>query len=327
MIFGHKKNLKIISEIIKENKLPHALLFSGPDCIGKRKIAIEIAKYLQGEHKKESFFEFSQKDCNCDICREIENGNFSDLIEIQDEEEQISIKEIRKIKEKNSYSSVYPFKIFILNNIEKLSSSASGALLKTLEEPSKNTIFFLLTQNSSLVLKTILSRVTIFKFSLLSKNEIGEFLKEIQKTLGIRIDRDEEQKIIDLSLGRPGKAKEMLLDKKRILYYNSILDYIEKLPSLSIFKRMELAKRVEEGGLIFDFLIFLTFWFEDILLSKIGLDKFNFNFKKNSIIKNAEIFSEEKIKEIIKNIQKIQYYINFSNTSKLLALENLFLEI
>lgn len=322
MIFGHERNLKTISKMISEGNIPHVFLFSGPNEIGKRKIAFEISKYLEGEHK-EDFFDFSQKECNCEICNSIENESFPEIKEIYPENGQISIKQIRKIKEDNSFSSFFPFKIFILNNIEKLSLSASGALLKTLEEPRGNTIFFLLTSNYRLVLETILSRSSIFHFFPLSKKEIENFLEKIFPE-----KREKKEIIIDFSLGRPGRAKKMVIDKKIILYYLSILEKVEKLRDLSVFEKMVLSQKiVENENLLEDFLMFTEIWFRDLFLAKIGFQNFYFNFKKEKILQNASALSKNKIKSDIQKTQQTKYCINFSNASKILALENLLLEI
>ncbi|MDD5551706.1 MAG: hypothetical protein PHI88_00895 [Candidatus Pacebacteria bacterium] len=323
MIFGHQKNLKILSRLISNNRLPHAVLFAGPNKIGKRKVAIEISKYLEGNHK-ENFFEFSQKDCNCNICQLIENNALSEITEIGNSEGQISIKEIRSIKEKLSLSSIYPYKIVIINNIEKLSPGASGALLKVLEEPKGNTIFFLLTSMPGIVLKTILSRVSIFKFSLLKRNEIRDFLENLN-TGNIK---GQEEKILDLSLGRPGTLKEMVIDKKKISYYISLLETIENLPKLSIFNKFILAEKIEkENSAADDFLFLMKFWFRDLLILKENYQSIYFNFKKEKIKNDSEKFSKDEIKNFLGEIQKTQKYFMFSNTSKLLALENLFLSI
>lgn len=323
MIFGHQKNLKIFSRLILNNRLPHAVLFAGPNKIGKRKVAIKISKYLEGDHK-ENFFEFSQKDCNCNICQLIKNNTLSEITEIENSEGQISIKDIRNIKEKLSLSSIYPYKIVIINNIEKLSPSASGALLKVLEEPKGNTIFFLLTSMPGIVLKTILSRVSVFKFSLLKRNEIRDFLKNLS-TGNVK---DQEEKILDLSLGRPGVLKEMIIDKKKISYYISLLETIENLPKLSIFNKFILAEKIEkENSTADDFLFLMKFWFRDLLILKENYQGISFNFKKEKIKNNSEDFSKDKLEKLLGEIQKTQKYFIFSNTSKLLALENLFLSI
>lgn len=322
MIFGHQKNLKILSTLISENSFPHAVLFAGPQKIGKRKIAIEITKYLQKEHK-ENFFEFSKKNCECQICKLIENGNFADLVEINETEGQIPIQKIREIREKLSLTSIYPFKIVILNNVEKLSPEAAGALLKTLEEPKGDTIFFLLTSMPNLLPKTILSRITLFKFSLLPKDEIKKFLVYV----GTKPLPSQEEKIIDLSLGKPGLAQELLIDKKKLIYYDSLLEKIESFYKTTVFDKIQLSEIIEKRGETEDFISLAEFWFRDLLLTKSGLKNISFGYKKNIIENITKSLSMEKIEESLKEISTTKRYLFFSNVSRILAFENLLLSI
>jgi DNA polymerase-3 subunit delta' len=323
MIFGHKKNIKVISRIISENRLAHGILFTGPDGVGKRTVALEIAKYLQGQHN-ESFLEFSKKKCTCGICKLIDENNFPGIIEVEEAEKQLSIKKIREIKETLSMSWNYPYKIVILNKIERMTHEAAGALLKILEEPIGNTIFFLLTPMPALVLKTIQSRVCSFKFSLLSKEDINLFL-EAEKT-GINIS--EKQKIIDLSVGRPGIAKNIAVDKKLFSYYDSYVSMIGKIIESSDLYRLNLAEKIEkESNATNDFLFFAECWFRDAFLLKENYSEIVFKYTAKEI-KNASMsLSLDKIKQILKEIQKTRKYLTFSNTSRLLALENLLLTI
>ncbi len=320
MIFGHQKKLRIFSQYLEEKKFPHAVLFFGPQGVGKRKIAIEIAKYLEGDHQ-ESFFDFSQKECSCQICNSIERGKFPDILEINKQQGQIPIQKIREIRKRLSLSSPYPFKIIIINQAHALSKEASGALLKTLEEPRGNTIFFLLTSMADLLPDTILSRVQIFKFSLLSKEEIRDFLRKLSPF------SFPDEKIVDLSLGRPGLAKQMLLDKSKILYYNSLLEKIRNIRNLSIFARLQMAEEINRNNQTEDFLSLSYFWFRDLLLDKNRVFPLSFSFEKEKIQKESENFSEEKLKKIIKEIQKTRIYLLSSNVNQLLALENLLLKI
>jgi DNA polymerase-3 subunit delta' len=322
MIFGHQKNLKLFSKFLEEKRFPHAVLFTGPNKIGKRKVAIEITKYLEGKHN-EDFFSFSQRNCNCQICQLIENKNFPDLIEIKSGDGQISIQEIREIRKNLSMAPLYSFKIVVLNNVEKLSQEATGALLKILEEPRGNTIFFLLTSLPSILPKTILSRITIFKFNLLSKEEIKKYLD----SLNIKIPFQNKDKIIDLSLGRSEIAKEISIDGKKLLYYNSLLENIESSYKLSIFERFKLSETIEKTAKTEDFLFLADFWFRDLLLAKNKIESFSFDFKKREIKEIANKFTKEGLKEVLRELSKIKKYIFFSNVSRLLALENLLIKI
>ncbi len=322
MIFGHTKNLQLISKIIEKKKIPHAILFSGPNNIGKREISLTIIKYLSSNHD-EDFFSFSQKNCNCKTCNLINTGNFPDLIELENSNGQISITQIRDARSKLLVAPNYSFNFVIINNAENLSQEAAGALLKILEEPRKSTIFFLLTSFPNTLPKTILSRVSTFKFNPLSKNEIKNFLEKLDN----QIDAKNKGKIIDFSLGRPGIAKKLSIDKKKLLYYNSLLEEIEKLYKLSIFEKIKLCETIEKTGKIEDFLFLIDFWFKDLLFAKKNIENISFSFKKDEIWQASKFFSSEKLEEILKSIFKIKKYIFFSNVSRLLALENLLLEI
>ena len=79
MIFGHKKNILFLSQKIKEGNLAHSYFFEGISQIGKKKVAIELAKYLEGDHNL-SFFDFTQKqECLCKICNQIDKSIFPDV--------------------------------------------------------------------------------------------------------------------------------------------------------------------------------------------------------------------------------------------------------
>ena len=175
-----------------------------------------------------------------------------------------------------------------------------------------------------IVLKTILSRVVIFKFSLLEKKEIKKFIEG----LNVRSQKPKEDKILDLSLGRPGVAREMIVDKKKISYYISLLEAMERIPRLSVFNRLALAEKLEkENNFADDFLLLVKFWLRDLLLSKEENQDISFSFKKTEIEKTAKDFSKEKIEEALGEVQKTQKYFMFSNASRLLALENFLLTI
>ena len=328
MIFGHQKNLKIFSRMIAENRFPHGVLFAGPEGVGKKKTAIEIAKFLEGEHKG-NFFDFAKKDCDCSSCALIENGKFPDIFEMKQEGKQIPIKSVREVRSRISLSTPYKFKIVIIDGAETLSREATGALLKVLEEPRGKTIFFFLTSMQNILPQTILSRVEIFKFYPLTKKEIEKNLDQLLPSSFNSSQTPNREEIIDLSLGKIGRAKELALDKSKILYYNSILEEIKKIGKMPVFDRFKEAEKIEKSGKINDFLLLGKLWFRDLLFCKkgIALSHFSFSFLKDEIKKESQNFSEEKLKKIILKIEEMKKYLNFSNINKLLAIENLLLEI
>ena len=313
--------------MIAEDRFPHGVLFAGPEGVGKKKTAIEVAKFLEGDHKG-NFFDFSKKNCPCSSCALIEEGKFPDVFEIKQENGQIPIKSIREVRSRISLSTPYPFKIVIVDGTETLSQEATGALLKTLEEPKGKTIFFLLTSMQNILPQTILSRVEIFKFCPLSKEEIKKNLDQFLSSSQCSQFSYKEE-IIDLSLGRIGLVKELALDKSRILYYNSILEEVRKTGKLSIFDRFKEAEKIEKNGKIDDFLLFGKLWFRDLLFCKERASSpcLSFSFLRSEIEKESQDFSGARLKEIILKIEETRKYLSFSSTNKLLAIENLLLEI
>jgi len=327
MIFDHVKILNIFSHLIKHNRFPHAVLFAGPSGIGKKTTALEITKYLfQSPKPEETFFEFSQKKCSCQVCNLIDAEIFPGIFKIEREVD-FSIKRIREIREKLSLSSPYPFKIIILDNAENLSREATSALLKILEEPKGRTIFFLITTFPYILPRTILSRCEVFKFHPLSREEIIKFVVEKARELNLKLSEDKINLISDFSRGRPGIAKNILLDKNRLLYYNSLLRDMKSIEDGSSFKKMLMAERLEKEEKIDDFLFMAKCWFRDLLVIKNKNNRLSFRSKEEEIKRESESFSEERLKNILKEIQKTRTYLLFSNVSRLLTIENFLLRI
>jgi len=324
MIFGHKKNLKFFSRLIEHNRFPHAVLFTGPTKIGKKTTALEITKYLsQSPRPKETFLEFSQRKCLSQTCNLINEGKFPGILKIE-EEGDFSIKKIREIREKLSLSSLYPFKVVILDNAENLSPEATGALLKTLEEPRGKTMFFLIATFPHVLPKTILSRCEIFKFYPLSREGIETFIKSEIEEQDIKLTKEKINRILDFSVGRPGIAKDILLDKNRLFCYNLLLEDVRKIKHLPISEKMLMAEKLEKGDKIDDFLFMAEYWFRDLLMIK---NRIFLKSQEEEIEKESESFSKRELKNILWQIQKMKKYLLFSNVSRLLAVENFLLKI
>ncbi|MFH0987338.1 MAG: AAA family ATPase [Patescibacteria group bacterium] len=256
MIFGHRRQLKVLSCLLRKDSLPHAILFTGPSKIGKKTIVLEIVRYLCHSPKiNESFFDFLKRDCDCHNCDLIKSGRFPGVLKVERDED-FSIKKIREIREQIILSSVYPYKIVVLDNIEGLSREATGALLKMLEEPRGKTVFFLIAKFPHLLPRTILSRCEAIRFYPLSREDMKKFIEaEIGKNK-LKVPSQEQSRILDFSMGRPGLTRELLLDKRLLIWYNLFLESVIGIKKSSLFERMMLAERLDKEREIDDFLFF-----------------------------------------------------------------------
>jgi len=179
---------KTLRNAIKNNRISHAYLFSGPRGVGKTTVARLLAKSLNCLNRKPN-----GEPCNeCDSCREIinDNRNHPDVFEI-DGASNRNIEDVRELKEKVKYGPVRSkFKIFIIDEVHMLTGASFNALLKTLEEPPPYVVFIFATTSPEKVPLTILGRCQKFDFKRLTIEEISERLKYIAKEEKIKVDTE-----------------------------------------------------------------------------------------------------------------------------------------
>lgn len=218
-IIAQNKAKAIISEQIKNNKIPHGYIFMGEDGIGKNTTAIEFVKILNC-----TINDYTKTDvgaCNhCIACEQINKGSYPDLhiinfakqAEILEEEvdkqKTLKIDTIRYMQ-KNVYMKATEgkWKVFILEPAEKMTTAAANCLLKTLEEPPENTIIILIAKHKETIPITIVSRAQTVFFQPLPINEIANYLQQ-QHSLSV----ENSVKIANLSDGSIEKAEMLMLN-------------------------------------------------------------------------------------------------------------------
>ncbi|MBI2342474.1 MAG: DNA polymerase III subunit delta' [Deltaproteobacteria bacterium] len=179
--------------------LANAYLFSGPDGIGKKMCAIKFAMDINSDS------------CgSCPSCRKILHNTHPDLLIVATEEDKKDIT-IEQMRIMQSQIQMHPleglYKVIIIDNAEDMSGSAANSILKTLEEPPKNTIFILITSREHRLLPTILSRCQKRRFSPPSFEETVSLVKSARET-----DETTAKIIASVASGSPGIALKFPID-------------------------------------------------------------------------------------------------------------------
>lgn len=204
-VMGQKVIVQTLKNSIKDNRISHAYLFTGPRGTGKTSIAKILAKTINCSNSKDLL------PCNeCSSCMQINNKQSIDIIEI-DAASNNGVDEIREINNKvNLVPSVGKYKVYIIDEVHMLTTGAFNALLKTLEEPPSHIIFILATTEPHKIPATILSRCQRFDFKKLNKIEIVERIKQITSLENISINEEAVNEIANLSDGGMRDALSML---------------------------------------------------------------------------------------------------------------------
>lgn len=173
-VIGQGHITKTLMNAISSKRITHALIFSGPRGVGKTSVARIFAKALNCEKGP------VPTPCNsCASCREISAGISHDVLEI-DGASHTGVDDIREIRENISYlPAKSKYKIYIIDEVHMLSTSAFNALLKTLEEPPEHVIFIFATTETHKVPLTIISRCQRFDFKRIPLNDILIHLNKI----------------------------------------------------------------------------------------------------------------------------------------------------
>jgi DNA polymerase-3 subunit delta' len=172
-ILGNSRVKKILQKALQKNKVPNSMLFCGTRGIGKREMALVLAKAMNCERKKDDACEV------CQSCKAINARNFPDVIEISPEKEVIQIDQMRMLR-KIAYLKPMMGKkrVFVVVDADRMTEQAANSLLKVLEEPPLFSYIILVAHNPFLIMPTIKSRCQVLNFSPISKEDIGKTLVE-----------------------------------------------------------------------------------------------------------------------------------------------------
>lgn len=306
-LVGQEHIKKILKNSIINSKIAHAYIFTGPRGTGKTSTAKIFARTLNCSNLSNG------KPCNeCENC--INFSTSPDIIEM-DAASNNSVDDIREIVDNISIAPTYSkYKIYIIDEVHMLTTSAWNAFLKTLEEPPSNVIFILATTDIQKVPITVLSRCQRFDFQRIDRNLILDNLKKICNQENIIFDDDA---LLEISFLCDGCMRDAL----------SILDQLSKVSdniTLDVIKSNYGTVTSEELDLLYTFIIKndidgLVNMLNNIKTTgidiKILIDKIIDNFINKAILMKRKNISNNAFNQLKKIIEKLNDLLNRLNYS------------
>ena len=247
-IIGNTNIKTVLEKSIKQNKLSHSYLFVGIQGIGKKMIATEFAKMILCLD--------DNKYCNhCKSCIEFDTNNNPDFVLISPDGNNIKIEQIRDIQKRIQEKPIISEKkVYIIDNVDLMTTEAQNCLLKTLEEPPEFAVIILIGSNSNTFLPTIKSRCTIMNFNKISDEEMTKYLREKCDVKNI------DQNMLYMYQGSIGKALELKEKQEEYKNIENIINNIDRYDLIDFINNAEiLYKSKEEINDILDYINVILF--------------------------------------------------------------------
>ena len=227
-VVGQSHITTTLKNAIKNNQLAHAFLFCGPRGVGKTTCARILAKTINCETRTKE-----GEACNsCNSCISFDAGTSLNIHEL-DAASNNSVEDIRNLVEQVRFApQAGKYKVYIVDEVHMLSSSAFNAFLKTLEEPPPYAIFILATTEKHKILPTILSRCQIFDFKRITNNDTVDHLQEICEKESITAEKTALHVIAQKSEGCMRDSLSIL--DKIVSFTNGAVTYKNTLEHLNI---------------------------------------------------------------------------------------------
>jgi len=239
-VVGQEQVTQTLHNALSSGHISHAYLFCGPRGTGKTSTGRILAKAVNCLSNGKG------EPCNtCSMCQATTEGRALDVIEI-DAASNTGVDNIRDLRERVNYApNEARYKVYIIDEVHMLSTSASNALLKTLEEPPPHIIFILATTEVHKVLPTVLSRCQRFDFRRISQADVVSKLTHICSTEGIHIESEALRLIAKAATGSLRDAENLL--EQLTTYYGTEIELQQVQTILGItgdWRAKELVKHI-----------------------------------------------------------------------------------
>ena len=318
-IVGHEEVIQHLQNAIRLGKVSHAYILSGEKGSGKKLLANTFAMALQCEKK-------GVDPCQeCRSCKKAMSRNHPDIIYTTHEKpNSIGIEDIRTQLIEDVMIKPYcsSYKIYIIDEAEKLTLQAQNALLKTIEEPPAYAVILLLTSNMETFLPTITSRCVKLNLRPVQESMVKDYLMEKMHLTDYQAQMDAA-----FSQGNIGKARQMAESDEFNLMTEQALRILKKSNELELYEMVEMIKELSaEKQNIDEYLDLFAMWFRDVLFFKATkeVDGLMFKDQLNYIKERAKKSSYEGIEKIIDAIgtakDRLHANVNFDLVMELLFL-------
>ncbi len=320
-IIGQEHIKEHLQNALSQKKIAHAYIIQGEHFSGKEFVAKVFAAALQCEKQE------TEPCGECRSCKQMASGNQPDVIYVGHEKpNSIGVEDVRQQINNDiaikPYSS--PYKIYIINEGEKMTPQAQNALLKTLEEPPAYAVLLILTSNVDALLPTILSRCVVLNMRPVKDEEVKEYLMKELMIPDYKADI-----CVAFARGNIGRAKHLAISEEFDNIRNEALSLVKNIRTMELHEVMSAVRRINEYQMdVNDYLDVLSIWYRDVLLFKATNDANHLIFKEEIqyIRKAADKSAYEGIENILKALDNAKNRLR-ANVNFELVMELLFITI
>ena len=314
-IIGHDRVKDHLQKAIEYHKVSHAYILAGEEGMGRKTLAKAFAMTLLCERS-------DKEPCmQCHACRQILSGNHPDVIWVTHEKPaSIGVDDIRTQINDTIYIKPYSssYKIYMVDEAEKMTVQAQNALLKTIEEPPSYAVIILMTTNQEVFLPTILSRCIQLNLRPLKNHLVSDYLTE---TMGV--PEEKANIYAAFARGNLGKAIHLASSEEFSLLFRQVLTLLKNIKEMDIAMLLDSIKKLQEDNLdLYECLDFMQLWYRDILMFKVTKDINMLVFKEeySVVSKLCQKSSYEGLETILNAIEKAKTRLD-ANVNTDLALE------
>lgn len=322
-IIGQQRSLQMLASLLRKGGIPHALLFTGIEGVGKRMAAMIFSMACNCTAVKPGDGCYSTNPCgSCRSCRKISSGNHPDIIHIRPSGHVIRIDQIRSLGRTLALKP-YEAKVraVIISDAQTMNPEAGNALLKSLEEPPERTIFILTAIQTSDLLPTIVSRCQHVRFNPIHRNDLESLLIKEK-----RLKPEHARGIAAMAGGSYTRALSMA-ESYWIHRRNWLVSEIDALPDRPVHLLLAFASRLaDDKQALMDNLDILTLWLRDLIVCRYRPGKIANTDIREKVLAASARFTETALLSAVKAIAAARKTVQ-ANGNPRLALELLMMRL